>query len=103
MNLLSHLEDSIGPSQLSVWINGSASLGTKDYSVKTSDKVTTNQNQTDNTIQGNTSTEITPYHAKAKCISRICSKCNQKTQDSTKLKEYPVVHFLIDNEQTGKW
>ena len=103
LNLLSRFEDAIGPSQLPSWINGSASLKTKDNSVKVSAKVTTSQNQTDNTIQGKASTEITPYHAKAKSASRISSKCNQKTQGSTKVKESPVVHNFIDNEQTGKW
>ena len=70
LNLLSRLEDAIGPSQLSSWINASASLETKDNSVKPSAKVTTSQNQTDNTIQGKASTEITPYNAKAKSTSR---------------------------------
>ena len=101
LNLLSRFEDAIGPSQLPSWINASASLKTKDNSV--SAKVTTSQTQTDNTTLGKASTEITPYHAKAKSASRILSKCNQKTQGSTKVKESPVVHNFIDNEQTGKW
>ena len=45
-----HLEDAIGPSQLPSWINVSTTLESKDNSVKTSAKVTTSQNQTDNTI-----------------------------------------------------
>ena len=105
LNQLSRFEDAIGPSQLPSWINASASLKTKDNSVKASAKVTSSQNQTANTILGNSkaSTEITPYHAKAKSSSRILLKCNQKTQGSTKVKELPVVHNFIDNEQTGKW
>ena len=103
LNLLSCLKDAIGPSQLPSWTNASASFKTKDNSVKTSAKYTTSQNQTDNTTQGKASTEMTPYHAKAKSTSRIYSKCNQKAQGSTKVKESPVVHNLIDNEQTGKW
>ena len=100
LNLLSRFEDAIGPSRLPSWINASASLKTKDNIVP---KVTTSQNQTDNTTQGKASTEITPYHAKAKSASRILSKCNQKIQGSTKVKESPVVHNFIDNEQIGKW
>ena len=103
LNLLSRFEDVIDPSQLSFWINASPSLKTKDNSVKASAKVTTSQNQTDNTTQGKASSEITPYHVKAKSASRISSKCNQKTQGNTKVKESPVVHNFIDNEQTGKW
>ena len=52
LNLLSHFEDAIGPSQLPSWINASASLKTKDNSVKASAKVTTSQTQTDNTTLG---------------------------------------------------
>ena len=80
LNLLSRLEDAIGPSQLPSWIDASATSETKDNSVKAGAKVTTiSQNQTDNTIQGKASTEITPYYAKAKSTSRISLKCNQKT------------------------
>ena len=105
LNLLSRFEDAIDPSQLPSWINASASLKTKDNSVKTIAKVTTSQNQIDNTTLGNSkaSTEITPYHAKAKSASRIPLKCNQKSQGSTEVKESPFVHNFIDNEQTGKW
>ena len=103
LNLLYRLEDAIGPSQLPSWINASTYLETKDNSVKASAKVTTSQNQTDNTTLGKASTEVTPYHAKAKSTTRISSKCNQKTQGSTKVKESPVVHNFIDTEQTGKW
>ena len=97
LNLLSCFEDAIGPSQLPSWINASASLKTKDNSVKASAKVTTSQTQADNTTLGKASTEITPYHAKAMSASRIPLKCNQKTQASTKVKESPVVHNFIDN------
>ena len=101
--LLSRFEDAIGPSRLPSWINASASFKIKDNSVKASAKVMTSQNQIDNTIQGKASTEIIPYYAKAKSASRISSKCNQKPQGSTKVKESPVVHNFIDNEQTGTW
>ena len=103
LNLLSRFEDAIGPSQLPSWINASASLKTKDNSVKASAKVTTSQTQTDNTTLGKASTEITPYHAKATSASRIPLKFNQKTQGSIKVKESPVIYNFIDNEQTGKW
>ena len=103
MNLLSRFEDVIGPSQLLSWINVSASLKKKDNSVKASLKVTSSQNQIDNTTQGKASTEITPYHTKNESASRISSKCNQKNQGSTKVKECPVVYNFIDNEQTGTW
>ena len=65
--------------------------------------ITTIYNQTENTIWAKASTEITPYHAKATSTSRILSKRNQKNKGRTKVKESPVVHNLIDNEQTGKW
>ena len=79
LNLLYRFEDAIDPSQSPSWINASASLKTKDNCFKASAKVTTSQNQTDNTTQGKASTEITPYHAKAKSASRVSLKCNQKT------------------------
>ena len=79
LNLLSRFEDAIGLSQLPSWINASASLKTKDNSVKASAKVTTSQTQADNTTQRNASTEITPSHAKSMSASRIPLKCNQKT------------------------
>ena len=54
-------------------------------------------------LQGEASTEITPYYAKAKSASRNSSNYNKKTQGSTKVKESLVVHNFIDTEQTGKW
>ena len=41
LNLLSCLEDTIGPSQSPSWVNASVSLETKDNSVKATAKVTT--------------------------------------------------------------
>ena len=80
-----------------------ALLQKQKTTVKASTKVTTSQNQTDNTILGKASTEITLYNAKAKSTKRIYWKCNQKIQDSTKVKEFPVVHNFIDNKQSSKW
>ena len=99
LNLLSRFEDAIGPFQLFSWINASASLKKKITVSKVGVKVTSSQNQTDNTTQGKASTEITPYHTKTESASRISSKCNQKTQGSTKVKESPVVHNFIDNDR----
>ena len=77
LNLLSRFEDAIAPSQLSSWINASASLKTKITVLK-----------------------LVPKLLLVK--TRTSSNCNQKTQGSTKVKESPVVHNFIDNKQTGK-
>ena len=52
LNLLSRFEDAIGPSQLFSWINASASLKKKITVLKVGVKVTSSQNQIDNTTQG---------------------------------------------------
>ena len=71
LNLLYRLQDAVGPSQLPSWINASASLETKDNSVKASFKVTTSQNQTDLTLLDKPSTEILLYHAKVTNLTAI--------------------------------
>ena len=104
LNLLSRFEDVIDPSQLSFWINASPSLKTKDNNVKASAKVTTSQNQTDNTTQGKASSEITPYHAKAKSASRISSKCNQKLKVILKLRNLllSITSLIMNRQVNGK-